>query len=223
MKRSPKLFFSRRCSLKRSALDLARCAFRLHGSQLTGLAGFVALLLLLASCAKQCPVGLVVAGKTRKITLPSGGAAYVTNINLGAIDNETTYNKVSEKVADLTQLMSVCCERKIAAQRSHDQAGVTYWSNAERKCFDQFMELQKAVASQKKSENEKPAAAAPTTTGTPAAGAVGRLGQPTVTSASPNENESSTGTASSRAGVASTASVNAWLRHAAAVERTIKH
>ena len=116
-------------------------------SYLRNLFGVSIAVALLTACSanEHCPIGLVVAGKVRKITLPGGGAPYVANIDLGAIDNETTYNKVSEKVADLTQLMSLCCERKITAQKAGDQAGFTYWSANERKCFDQFLELQAAV------------------------------------------------------------------------------
>lgn len=159
-----------------------------------------AIALLLTSCANPaCPGGVIVAGKSVKVTLPSGGAAYVTNINLGAIADETTYNKVSAKVADLTQLMSLCCEKKLAAQRAHDQSGAAYWSAAEQRCFEQFLALEAAVKPKSRSTAV-------------AAGGLDRRSvpglQPSTFTVQPSSNP---------------AALRSWLRRTDAVARAIPH
>jgi hypothetical protein len=174
--------------------------FNLHPSTAAAVLGT----LLLAGCAGECPRGVITSGKSVKVTLPGGGAAYVTNIDLGAIADETTYNKVSEKVADLTQLMSLCCEKKVSAQRQGDQGGYAYWAAAERKCFDQFLALQNAV---------KPKSRATPTH------------EATLRRSSPNTQQAYTASPArtNSQPAASNAALRSWFRHSAAVERSIAH
>ena len=102
-------------------------------------------LLFFTSCGPECGYGTQMVGRNVAITGPSGNITGVGTINVGSIQDQRTYALTTQRVTDLVQQMQICCSNKQRARAHKDAADVAWWTEAEHKCFNEMLELQRQL------------------------------------------------------------------------------